>query len=363
MSASQRIPIVTLLLIGANLSGAFARQINHDLTLEFGFRANHPSIQTAFTSLFLHENLIHLLGNLIFLAAVGAAVELATGSLRFAGVYFASGIIGLVCNYLVLRGVQDPAPILGASGCIAGCAGYYSVRYTGLRVPVAPNFSLSVAAITVIWVVLQAVGAVVRFGDTSGVSFWSHLGGFAGGVLISALFRAPDLTQKRLGHKVLDEMNNRGPAAAAAAARKHLKEHPKDPKALEHLARASAQMDDEKGEADAILELLEVQPDFEHPPLLARLVEIGQAGRLVSSKRTMLAEKFKEQHPDVARALLKSVLQESTTDSHRPEAILALAGLERDKEPSRADALLEELERCYPLHPCVDLARKRGWVT
>ncbi len=49
-------------------------------------------------------------------------------------------------------------------------------------------------------------------------------------------------------------------------------------------------------------------------------------------------------------------------DPQRPEALLALAGLEREGEPGRAEALLEELRRTYPLHPAAELARRRGWI-
>lgn len=363
MSGSRRFPTVTLILIVANLFAAFAVRVNPDLESQFGFRPDHPAIQTVFTSLFLHANLVHLLGNMIFLAAVGAAVELAAGSFRFASVYFASGVMGVLFQYLVTKNSFEPAPVLGASGCIAGCAAYYSVRYFGLRVPVAPKLSMNVASITAIWAVLQIVGGFVRIGESTGVAYWSHLGGAAGGILISLLFRAPDLGQVRLGHEVLDLMNNRSPVAAAAAARKHLEKHPGDSKALRQLARACAQMDDAPGEAKTILELLEVEPEAEHPALLARLIEIGQARILTSHRRTVLAEKFKEMNPAVARALLRTVLQESPGDSQRPEALLALVGLEREREPLRAQALLDELLRSYPLHPCVDLARKRGWVS
>jgi membrane associated rhomboid family serine protease len=362
VSSRQRFPIVTLLLIAANLLAEFVVLVNPDLGLQFGFHPDHPTFQTIFTSLFLHANVVHLLGNMIFLAAVGAAVEMAAGSVRFACVYFVSGVIGVLCQYLVTRHAGFPAPVLGASGCIAGCAGYYSVRYTGLRVPIAPKLSMNVATVTGIWIALQVVGAFIRIGDSAGVAFWSHLGGFAGGILISLVFRAPDLGQVRLGHEVLDRMNNRSPVAAATSARKHLERHPGDPKALHQLARSCAQMDDSAGEGKAILELLEVEPLAEHPVLLARLVEIGEAKMLSCHRRNALAEKFKDVNPGVARALLRSVLQDSTADSQRPEALLALVGLEREKEPKRAQALLDELLRSYPLHPCADLARKRGWV-
>jgi hypothetical protein len=277
-------------------------------------------------------------------------------------VYFISGIVGVLCHFFVLRHGTDIHPLLGASGCIAGCAAYYSVRYVGLKVPVAPKLSLSVLAVTGIWVCLQVIGAFVRFDETGGVSFLAHLGGFAAGVVLSLLFRAPDLGQIQLGHEVLERMNNRGPAASASAAKKHLEKHPGDAKALGQLARACAQMDDEEGEADAIEKLLEIEPESEHASLIARMMEIGQGNRLKPHRRNIMAEKFKEGHPNVARMLLISVLQDPSDGTLRPEALLTLYELERDREPERAKALIDELVQGYPLHPCVDLARKRGWI-
>ena len=52
---------------------------------------------------------------MIFLAAVGAAVEMAAGSWRFACVYFISGIIGVMFQFLVTRHTANPAPVMGAA--------------------------------------------------------------------------------------------------------------------------------------------------------------------------------------------------------------------------------------------------------
>lgn len=356
-------PILTLLLIGANFAAAFAVVAAPGLVSEFGFRADRPSFLGAFAGPFLHANLFHLLGNLVFLAAVGAAVELATGGLRFGLVYFASMLAGVGLHWLMMRGALGGAPLIGASGAVAGCAAYYGVRYRALRVAVAPNRSVSVLAIVGFWTATQLVGVVVRIGDANaGTAYWAHLGGAAMGALLAFAFRAPDLGQTRIGHEVLDRMNARGPAAAEAAARAHLKRHPDDPRALRDLAAACHDLGEVPGEADAILALLRVEPETEKPALLARLTEIGMAARLPAARRVALAERLKDGHPAVARALLVSVADAGADDASRPEALLALAGLERHRQPERAAVLLRELTKRYPLHPCCDLARQRGWL-
>lgn len=362
MNSPKRLPAVTLLLIAANMVAAFALVLDPDLIQEFGFRAANPSLRSAFTSLFLHANVLHLLGNMIFLAAVCAAVELSTGSLRFGLVYLGSGLAGILLHWAVVHSSPMAAPYIGASGAIAGCAGYYCVRYTRLKVPLAPHVGISVAWVTAAWAVLQVVGGFVHIGETGGTAFWAHLGGLAAGLLASAVFRTPDLGQIKLGHEVLDQMNERSPVAAAAAARKHLEKIPNDIRALEDLARACEQMDDVDGEADVILRLLELQSISQQAILLGRLIELDRIDLLNTHRRLLFADLVRSDSPNLAKALLKSVIEGSPNDSQRPEAILALIGMERNDEPARAQILLDELLSSYPLHPCADLARKRGWV-
>lgn len=363
MIEKSRLPLVTLILIIANLVAAFALAVDPDLAMVLGFKSKDPSGLTFITNLFLHQNLLHLLGNMVFLAAVGAAVELATGSTRFLIVYLFSGLLGTLAHMLFTMGQPESATLIGASGAIAGCAGYYSVRYIGLKVPIAPHIGISVWKVTLVWLILQLVGAFVRIGEQAAVSFWAHIGGFVGGLILSALFRAPDLGQRRLGHEVLDAMNERGPAAAALAARQHLKSHPGDVRALRDLIEAERQLGHAPAEFEAIQQLVSVLPDAEQSEPLERLGELGKLETIPSVRRTVLADKLGESNPNTSRMLLQSILDGPIGDPQIPEAMLALASLERESEPEKAKGILTELEARYPLHPAVDLARKRGWIS
>lgn len=363
MIEKSRVPIVTLILIAANLFAAFAVAFNPDLVIDFGFNSQSPSYLTVITSLFLHQNLFHLLGNMIFLAAVGAAVELATGSGRFLAVYLFSGLLGVLAHFLFTMNLREPSIVIGASGCVAGCAGYYSVRYTQMKVPVAPKKGISVAVVTGVWLVLQLVGAFVHIGEQGSVSFWAHIGGFLGGLLLSAIFRVPDLGQRKLGHAVLDQMNERGPAAVALAARQHLKEHPKDIRALRDLAEAEKQLAHPIAELEAIHKLLEILPESEQSEPIHRLGELEKLATLPSLRRTLLADRFKESDEDTARLLLESVISGPESDPQIPDAMLALASLEREAAPEKAAEILKKLQATFPLHPTVDLARHRGWIS
>lgn len=363
-AGERRVPLVTLLLITANIVAAFALFVYPDYAYQLGFRPDRPRFGAALSSLFLHANVVHLLGNMVFLAAVGAAVELATGSFRFATVYFLAGLTGVAVHYLATRGQIDPAPLIGASGCIAGCAAYYSVRYTTLKVPIAPHMALSVAGVTAIWLLLQVAGAFIHLGDGGGgASFWAHLGGFGAGVVLSFVFRAPDLGQIKLGHEVLEQMNLRGPGAVLAAAQRHLAIHPRDVKVLWDLAEAQRQLGEREEEAIALMKILDLVPEEEQVEVLRRLCQAGRVTKISTIRRLQFADRVREGSPAVARALLRSVVDGPKDEAQRPDAILALAGIERDDSPDRAAILLAELTEKYPLHPAVDLARKRGWVT
>ncbi len=300
---------------------------------------------------------------MVFLAAVGAAVELATGSGRFLAVYCVSGLFGVLAHFIFSLALKDSTTLIGASGAIAGCAAYYSVRYVRLKVPVAPKKGLSVAIITLIWLVLQFVGAFVSIGESSAVSYWAHIGGFLSGLLLSAIFRAPDLGQRKLGHEVLDKMNERGPAAVALAARELLKEHPGDIKALRNLAEAERQLDHPIAEVETLLKLIDVLPESEQADPIHRLGEMEKLGAIPSLRRTLLADRIREANPETARMLLDSVVDGPDSDPQVPDAMLALASLERDHAPERATEILNKLQSKFPLHPTVNLARQRGWIT
>lgn len=128
------------------------------------------------TPMFLHADLRHLLFNSLSLGNVGSAVESLFGTKRFVLVYLASGIVG---NLVGLE-YGGRTPSVGASGCVFGLLGAMLVwcrRAQELRVEVSSRF-------------LQSIFFSVVFGllPRRGVDQWAHIGGLAGGLLISALF-------------------------------------------------------------------------------------------------------------------------------------------------------------------------------
>ncbi len=345
-----------------NIAMAFGSLFNPDLPYIAGFDPRSPSLFGAFASLFLHLNILHLLGNMVFLAAVGPLVEGTGGPLKFLGVYLLGGLAGVGAHWTMFAGVPEAQPLVGASGALAACVGYCSVRFMSERVPLAPGVSVRVGVVALIWVGLQSLGAFVRTGqDGGGTAYWAHLGGFLAGLLLSLVFRAPRQASLASGHKLLDEMSERSPAATVAAADAHLNGHPGDSRALKEKAEALLMLNDLPQLRTTLAEWLEVAGADERPRVLLELARIGELGRYGATQRMNWADEVAGDSPEAARALLESVVRDGGSESRRPDAMLQLATMLGEDEPERA-RLLERLAADYPLHPACELARAKGLV-
>lgn len=355
-AGKQPIPVVTMAILVLNIAVAFLLLFHPEYVYEYGFDPRKPHLLAAFTCLFLHQNVPHLLGNMVFLAAVGPAVEAAARWWRFGIVYFIGGLIGVLAHWLFAPKSGPPIFLIGASGCVASCIAYYNIRYVRLHVALAPKVGVSILGLTVVWLALQAVGAFFPVAGGN-PAFWAHLGGFASGLILSLTFRAPREAERQLGHAVVDQMHERSPAAKLAATDLHLAEHPGDVQALFKKAEALATLGDKDHEGEVLLQMLEKLPERDHPPVLARLTGIGQISRISSLKRTLLAEKYRSKSPELCKSLLLSVLGGPESDPQRPEALLALATLLGKEGGS---AYISELRHNFEMHPACDLARTRG---
>jgi membrane associated rhomboid family serine protease len=143
------------------------------------------------TSMFLHADLFHLLGNMLFLWVFGNNVEDRLGHLGFAGFYVFCGFVA--SGVFVVANPDAPNAIVGASGAIAGVLGAYLVMFPLARVQliVLPLFFLTfqVPALIVLglWFLLQLRDAGGEAFGGGGVAYLAHVAGFATGAVVTVL--------------------------------------------------------------------------------------------------------------------------------------------------------------------------------
>ncbi len=93
----------------------------------YGFIPTQPQLLTVFSSMFLHSEILHLLGNMWFLWMFGNRVENTLGSWLFLPLYLACGIGALYLHFAFNQ--TSSIPCVGASGAISGIAGIYFLLF------------------------------------------------------------------------------------------------------------------------------------------------------------------------------------------------------------------------------------------
>ena len=158
------------------------------------------SVLTLVTSIFIHSNWLHLLGNLAYLWVFGMPVEQRLGPFGLLAVFLLGGALANVI--VTLRVPQLDSPIIGASGAVSAVVGAYlglfPRRRIGLFLPLGLYLQFArVPALLVIgsWFTLQLLYTV--FGPiNAAVAWWTHVTGFALGLSITLMSKA--LAQTRL---------------------------------------------------------------------------------------------------------------------------------------------------------------------
>ena len=156
---------------------------------------------TLITSMFLHGSWSHILGNMWYLWIFGDNVEDRVGHGRFIVFYLLCGVAAAFGQ--VLMSPDSVAPMVGASGAIAGVMGAYFVLYPHSRVlTLIPWIFLQIVELPAImllgvWFLMQfinagAVAATAAARSSGGVAFAAHVVGFLVGVVGIFVFRRRD---------------------------------------------------------------------------------------------------------------------------------------------------------------------------
>jgi membrane associated rhomboid family serine protease len=195
-------PVVTVLLIIVNLAvflHEFQLQLLSPYALErfiahYALRPAYFHASNLVTSMFLHANWTHVLGNMLFLWVFGDNVEDILGHMKYLAFYLICGVAAGIAQLLM-----DPlsaVPMLGASGAIAGVMGAYLVKFPQSRVVMLTwflfifTFDLPAWVMLIYWFALQLFGGYGSLITEAqgGTAFFAHVGGFIFGIaLIQAM--------------------------------------------------------------------------------------------------------------------------------------------------------------------------------
>lgn len=147
-----------------------------------------PRIFTLLSFQFLHGDIFHLAGNMLYLWIFGNNIEAGLGRVRFLAFYLLGGMLAGVTH--IISGPTSDIPMIGASGSIAAVLGAYLVLYPRSRIVIFIWFFFFVRLVPVpalavlgVWFILQVISV-----GGEGTAWMAHIGGFVAGMLLIRYF-------------------------------------------------------------------------------------------------------------------------------------------------------------------------------
>jgi membrane associated rhomboid family serine protease len=211
---TRSFPIVTVALIAINAAVWILYQVP-DLEGSVNELAYHPcevedSCEvvgedwpiTSVTSMFMHGNWLHIIGNMLFLWIFGNNVEDALGKMRYVFFYLLGGFAATALQTFVTLGygtqAESEIPNLGASGAVSAVLGAYLLILPRARVvTIIFVFIIFIRELPAwiflgVWFLFQAWSGgieIVSPSEGGGVAFFAHIGGFVFGMATVYLFQ------------------------------------------------------------------------------------------------------------------------------------------------------------------------------
>lgn len=148
---------------------------------------------TTITSAFLHADIWHLGGNMLFLWVFGDNVEDAMGHFKYLIFYLACAFAAAWFHAFAFP--DSDAPLIGASGAAAGIVAAYLMLHPKMSVWVlfVSTIPLRLPASLLLggWVLFQLAMFVLN--EDTNVSWAAHVGGIVAGILLVGLLKRRDV--------------------------------------------------------------------------------------------------------------------------------------------------------------------------
>ncbi len=350
-------PFLTITLIVLNIL-AFVAQFYVDDPLDYALWHGdglHP-IQWL-TSFFIHANVMHLIGNMIFLWVFGHVVEGVVGHVKFALLYLGMGILQNIIEQVIFLGMEA-APSLGASSAIYAimllaawlapqsnvqCLGFFFYRFFFFEVPI-----FMMAAIYFLLDLMHSIAV----GFEMSTPLLHAMGGILGLIVGFVALQTGWIDNE--GEDLLTYIRNRGADPKDGQPMPKQQQMSKadivqvqlDRQRQWELAEKSFQMHLKAGNVDAVLNqylvLRRLKPEF-----------IFQEDDLLQILKQALIQKKWDAVNKLSEAYLKSYQSRAVAVRLNWAKIL----LEEQAKPTRALQVLKPLETCQTTSSQRELAR------
>jgi len=182
-------PYMNWAIIAANLL-VFAAQRLTNIEDKWVLDANDPKLYNFITYAFLHADVWHIGGNMLFLYIFGNNVNDKMGNVAYLGYYLAAAVFagaGFV--------VSSDSAVLGASGAVAAVTGAYLVLFPRANVTIAYFFIfIGTYEIPSMWLIVffflqDLLFGIAGLGESrgGGVAYMAHVFGTTFGVVVCAI--------------------------------------------------------------------------------------------------------------------------------------------------------------------------------
>lgn len=141
------------------------------------------------SSMFMHGDIMHIFGNMMFLFIFGDNLENLLGHVRYATFYIVCGLSAAAAQ--IVMDTDSIIPMLGASGAISGVLGGYILLFPQRQVrAIIFSFLTTVPAFVAlgIWIAYQLITGYLTPAGTGGVAYAAHIGGFIAGLALVKVF-------------------------------------------------------------------------------------------------------------------------------------------------------------------------------
>ncbi|MBZ5588939.1 MAG: rhomboid family intramembrane serine protease [Acidobacteriia bacterium] len=179
----------------------------------WGLIPSDPKPLAFLTSMFIHSGWMHLLGNMLFFYLSGPFLEDAFGRPLFSLLYLSSGVAAAFVHIATFP--QSDAPLVGASGAIAGCMGAFLVRFVRRKIRFlyfyfigffrTGTVDLPAWVVLPLWFLQQLFFAGLS--GSSGVAYRAHVGGFLFGFVAAFAIKQLRIEERYIAPKIEKEIS------------------------------------------------------------------------------------------------------------------------------------------------------------